>query len=216
MRRGVAFTPVPVFFSFLALFPSPVFSAETASSLALIRGTARVSTAGATSVRSARQGASVQAADLIETGIDSRVLLRFSDRTIVDLSSNTALRIGQYAFDHRSNRRSANLILKKGTARFVLRDVRSNDSVFRVETAQTLIEVQADLADLLVEASPHRTQLCVLSGSARVRNTSALVIGSSHVGENSCVTVDDKTPPTYPVPMLLPLRRKLVRDARQF
>lgn len=216
MCRGGAFTPVPFVLFFLALYPAEVLSVETAASLSLVRGTAHLSTAGASSVRSVRQGAPVQAADLIETGPDARVLLHFSDRSVVDLSSGTALRIGQYSYDRRSNRRSANLALKRGTARFVLREERSNDSLFRIETSQALIQVQADLADLLVEASPRRTQLCVFSGSALVRNTSALVIGNSRVGENSCVTIGDKAPPTYPVPMSIPLRRKLVRDARQF
>jgi hypothetical protein len=216
MRRGGAFTTVPFVLFFLVLSPTAVHSVETAASLSLIRGTARLSTAGASSVRLVREGASVQAADLIETGGDSRLLLRFSDRSVVDLSSDTALRVGQYAFDRRSNRRSANLALKRGTARLVLRDERSSDSLFRIETPQALILVQAALADILVQASPRRTQLCVLSGSALVRNTAALVVGSSSVGENSCVAVGEKSPPTYPVPMSIPLRRKLVRDARQF
>lgn len=216
MLRGARFRELPFFFSFLFFSPSVLFSAENTASLDLVRGVARLSTAGVSSARSAGRGASVRVAELIETGTDSRVLLRFSDRTIADLSSGTALRIGQYSFDRGSNRRSANLALKKGTARFVLREERSGDSILRIETAQALIEVRADPADLLVEAYPRRTDLCVLSGSARVRNTSALVIGNSHVGENSCVAVAEKSPPTYPVPMPLPLRRKLVRDARQF
>lgn len=116
----------------------------------------------------------------------------------------------KYSFDREKSRRTAVVLIKKGTNRFILHEARKNGSALRIETGQAMI--QASIADMVVEVGGQQTGIFTLSGNVGARNSSNLVIGKVRIGENYCSMIREKAPPSVPTLLSPQQRRSYIRD----
>lgn len=212
-RRATA--PVLSFLVAWLCFSPPAWSwGESVARVTRVRGEVLCSRPGMGGARRLTTGSPVQVADTLESGANSRLQLLLNDDSVISISPGAVVRISQFSFDRGNNRRSAVVTIIRGAVRFIVQGEHRDGSSFRIQAGQTL--VQTAQADLVVEAAGKQTVICVLSGSAGVRNSSNLVIGNVRVGENSCSLVGEKSPPTNPTPISAQQRGRYIRDARTF
>lgn len=206
--------PLFILITFLS-FPSLVWSSgENTGQITIVKGEATCTRPGVAVARKLAAGSVIQVADTLETDSDSRLQLLLSDDSVINMSGGTVLRISQYSFDPAKSRRTAVVSIKKGTARFILHEQRKDNSRFRIETGQALIDVS--IADMLVEVAGQQTKIVTFSGSVVARNNYKLAIGYARVGENSYSIVRDKTPPSIPVLISPQQRRRYIKDVDLF
>ncbi len=210
------------FFSSFLIFSIFAFSGSVPASAAApigkitaLHGYVTIKRPGSDEAHAVKQGDGISVGDDLRTGSDSAVQVTFADESFVNLSSKSAMRVNQYAFDAGENRRTARVRILSGRARFVLYKVRSGDSVFFVETNNALA-VPAMLADFGVSAEAEGTEIAVLDQSVIVRNASSLVIGEVVLGPNQKTTVREKKPPSAPVVFGIGERKNYTKNMRHF
>ena len=187
---------------------------ESVAKIIAVTGEVSSSRPGSPPIHLLKRGDPVQVGDLLETGKAGKIKLLFSDQSLVTIMPETAFRISHYLFDREAGRMSAVMTVKQGSVRFILYKDLKQGSTLTIETEQALIRTSR--ADLIVTASGQQTELCNLSGSVSVKNSSNLVVGTVRAGENQSVVVLAKSPPSNPSVIPMSQRRKFTKDARQF
>lgn len=156
-------------------------------------------------------GDDISVGDVVTTGNGGRVQIALKDESFINIAPNASLRINQYLFVEKDNRRKAVLRVLNGKIRFVVFVVRSPESSFRVETDTASIFVD-DRCDIIVEVSPELTNVAVLEENVRVTNAFSYVIGETRLGINQSVAVLGKKPPSTPRLVSREERRKYLRE----
>ena len=160
-----------------------------------------------------QKGTAVRVGDIVETGKDGSCQVALIDESFYELGEGSSVRVNQYAFSEKENRRTAVAQVMEGQARFVIFRPRSGGSRFRVETGTAAIDPDR-LADFVVKTGPHSTDVMVLQKGLRVRNRSSLYVGEYRIGENQKTTVGKNKPPTPPVSITQEERREVLKQFR--
>ena len=209
-KGGIKFIPLFILIVLLTFPPITWSSDKNIGTVVRAQGDVHCTRPGVAGFLKLKVGSVVQVADTLETGRDSRLQLLLSDNSVINMSAATVLRISQYSFDREKSRRTAVVLIKKGTARFILHEARKDGSALRIETGQAMI--QASIADMVVEVGGQQTGIFTLSGNVGARNISNLVIGNVRIGENYCSMIREKAPPSVPTLLSPQQRRSYIRD----
>lgn len=103
------------------LFPADNLAADTAiGKLTVVQGTVTVKKSGVEKAVAVGEGDSVSVGDVLQTGKNSGAQLVFTDDSLVNMSSDTAVRVNQYIYEPGKNRRKAIVKILGGKTRFVI------------------------------------------------------------------------------------------------
>lgn len=133
------------------------------------------------------------------------------DDSVIQIFPGTTLQLNHFGLSADTGRRTANIKIIRGRARFILTRRMGNDSWFVVETDQATI--RPDIADFFVRAFPDRTEIVNLGRSIGVKNSARLVVGQIHLGPCQKTVVKTGQPPAYPEAVLPEHRRAYQNDA---
>jgi len=204
-----------VFLLVFAFLPKEALSKEDhVGRLTVIDGSVTIRKTGAEKVFSASVGDNIFVGDVLNTNKGSRAQIVLTDDSSVNMSSGTALRVNQYAFEIENNRRTAIVKLLEGKARFVVYKQRNIGSAFRVQTGHA--EITAGSADFVAVVSPEETEVVVLDGGVSVKNVLYLTVGEIRVETNQKTVVKEKIQPSEPIVITSQQRRTYGKDAHHF
>ena len=196
-------------------YPPIVLSAEPEIGyITAARGTVAMKRPGADSNLAVKQGLAFKVGDVIQTDANSTAQMTLTDDSFVNLGRGTSVRVNQYSFDPASDRRTAIIRVIEGKTRFIIYKLRSRDSSFRIDTGNALI-VPGGFADLVVLASPGRTEVVVMDHGLNIRNSLPYVIGNVKVGVNQKTIINEKEPPMVPVVISPRERKEWLKDVKQ-
>ena len=200
----------------LLLFPAAISITSDAvenqiGSITRARGTTSIRRPGVATEHPAAKGAAVYIGDELRTGKDSGSQITFSDGAFANLFEQSGLRVSQYSFDPASNRRTARVRLLNGRARFVLFNLRSDDSMLAVDTDTASITAYT-IADFHVSASSSATEVVSLGQAVSVKNKSSFIVGQIWLNMNMKTVVLEKKSPASPVILSLEERKGYARD----
>ncbi len=218
-RRSRTTTPVTIYIASLLVFflflSSDASAAEReVGRVVVAQGGVDLKKPGSEAARGARPGDRVFVGDILETGREGRAQLMLTDESVMTLSSGSAMRVNQYAFDAGTNRRTAEVRVFRGKVRIVLYKERNRESSFKVVTDQALLSSSA--ADFVAIVSERETSFVVLYGWASVVNSSKFTVGTVSLGQNQVTVVRGKEPPSVPSVITEEQRRTYSRDANHF
>lgn len=197
------------------LFPADNLAADTVvGKITVVQGTVTVKKPGVEKVIAVGEGDSVLVGDVLQTGKDSRVQLAFTDDSLLNLSSDTALRVNQYIYDPEKNRRKAIVKILAGKTRFVIYRERSAESAFYIETDKA--SIAAGIADFAVITLPEETDVVVFGGGASVKNIFSLAVGEVYIWTNQMTAVKKKMPPSRPSVITSKQRKDYIKDVSGF
>jgi ferric-dicitrate binding protein FerR (iron transport regulator) len=200
----------------LALLPAAASERDQAiGSIAALRGEAIIKRPGEEQSRAASRGAEIRVGDVIRTGKTGACQVALNDESFLTLDNSTSIRVNQYSYGERENRRTAVVQVIEGMTRIVIFRLRGVGSRFRVETTTAAIDPDV-LSDFLVDARPEKTDVVVLQKGLRVRNKSSLYVGEYRLGENQKTVVELKKAPISPVTILQAERERLLSFTRRF
>lgn len=195
------------------LFPADNPAADTTiGKLTIVQGTVTVKKPGVEKAVAVGEGDSISVGDVLQTGKNSRAQLVFTDDSLLNLSSDIALRVNQYIYEPEKNRRKAIVKVLAGRARFILYRQMSSDSGFYVETDSAL--VRAGMADFVVTVLPSETEVAVLENSVSIKNASYLIVDEIRLGINQKTSVKKGTPPSMPSIITPQERREYIKNVR--
>lgn len=195
------------------LFPTDNPAADTAvGKLTVVQGTVTVKKAGVEKAIAAGEGDSISVGDVLQTGKNSGAQLVFTDDSLLNLSSDTALRVNQYIYEPEKNRRKAIVKILGGKTRFVIYRERSGESAFYIATDKAAIT--AGIADFVVTVLPSETEVAVLENSVSIKNASYLIVGEIRMGINQKTSVKKGTPPSRPSVITPQERREYIKNVR--
>ena len=140
--------------------------------------------------------------------------MTLTDDSFMNLGPGSAVRVNQYSLDTTKDRRTTVIRVIQGKTRIVIYKLRSQGSSFRVETGNALVTT-GGFADLVVLATPGRTEVAALDQAIVVRNSLPYVIGEVRVGVNQRTVIQDKTSPTAPEVITPQERKILLKDLMQ-
>ena len=190
-----------------------VSAGDAVARISAVKGDVKRKTPGDEKGVSCRAGETISVGDLLSTGPGSGVQLVMTDDSVIDLSSSTRLRVNQYSFDSSKERRTANIKVLEGMARFIVyKELRESRFMVETEAAQTSFSS----SDLVVRTALDSTTIAVLHGSAVVRNALKFIIGDVNLSDNQVTVVKSKTPPSQPSIITAQQRRILLKDAKNF
>ena len=182
--------------------------------LTFVQGVVTIKKDGIENKIIARVGDSISSGNVLETRKNSRAQVVLTDDSVINLSSGAALRVNQYAFEKKNDRRTAIIKVLEGKARFIVYKQRSKESSFKVETSHALIS--AGTGDFIAEVSDKETEVAVLDGGVSVSNSFYLTVGKVWIGANQKIVVKEKTPPSGASVITSQQRRTYSKDANQF
>ncbi len=135
------------------------------------------------------------AGDSVLTGQGGRVLLEFTDRSLLALGPDTEVRLDDYKVGSRSGGLKGLLSLLGGILRMsIVQSTRAEDFSIRTETAIA----SARSTDWIVEAQPSETTVFVLSGVVTVANSAQSAFVRVSPGEGTSVAASAAAGPTAP------------------
>lgn len=201
-------------FSILLLPVSNLAADAPVGKLVLVDGIVTIKKIGIENPVAAKEGDDISLTDVLRTGKNSMAQIVLTDDSVVNISSDTGLRVNQYIYDSVNNRRTAVVKVLNGKARFFIHKYRSRDSGFKVETDKALVTV--NIADFVVTASPAETEVAVLDNEVSVKNISFLTVGVIRLIANQKTIVKEKTPPSQPSVITPQQRRAYSKDAHNF
>ncbi len=140
-------------------------------------------------------GRRLYAGDSVLTGQGGRVLLEFTDRSLLALSPDTEVPLDDYKVGSRSGGLKGLLSLLGGILRMsIVQSTRAEDFSIRTETAIA----SARSTDWIVEAQPSETTVFVLSGVVTVANSAQSAFVRVSPGEGTSVAASAADGPTAP------------------
>ena len=181
---------------------------QTIGTITVVHGTVTIKRPGVPEAPARRSG-EVFVGDVVRTTDNAAAQVALAEESFVDLAPNSAIRVSQYSFDQKEDRRTAVIRLLEGTARFIVYKDRKISSL-RVESTFGLISSYG-LADFVVTATNTETAAAVLNRSLQVKNSSSLVIGDVALGINQKTTVRERSAPTQPVVLSSDERKALLK-----
>jgi len=161
-----------------------------------------------------KAGLTFKVGDVVETGASSTAQMTLTDDSFMNLGPGSAVRVNQYSLDAITDRRSTVIRVIQGKTRIVIYKLRSQGSSFRVETGNALVTT-GGFADLVVLATPSRTEVAALDQAIVVRNSLPYVIGDVRVGVNQGTIVKENFPTSPPDVMTPQERKNWLKDRKQ-
>jgi hypothetical protein len=152
-----------------------VWAGDPVGEIAGLRGTAMVVHQGQTAPESLSLGASVFQQDMIRTGAESKVKVRFNDETVSVLGAKGTLKITEFVYDPEQEERSSVLTVSAGILRTVV-NLFVPDSKFEVHSATAVASMRA--TEWVAETFPGTTHLVVMRGAVAVTSTDPTIAGS--------------------------------------
>ncbi|MBI1206963.1 MAG: hypothetical protein GC191_06705 [Azospirillum sp.] len=156
------------------LSADPGSAADVVAAVAKLRGEAFAVRAGGTVALT--DDASVLAQDVVQTGSNGRVRLRFIDGSVVTVGEGASLRIADYRSGAAGGRRGLDLL--GGAVRAVVETLDSGDR-FEIGTATAVASVRG--TDLIVIAAiaptRARTEILAVTGQVAVRSRNSALGG---------------------------------------
>jgi len=207
---------IAVAVSALVVLPfSPiVLSAEQAiGSITAARGMVVMRRPGSGGPAAVKKGDSFRIGDIIDTGDASTAQITLNDDSFMNLGPHSSVRVNQYSFDIRTDRRTAVVRLLKGKARIVIYQIRSRESLFRVETGNALATAET-IADFVVMVNRNHSEVTALESSLSVRNSFNYVVGEVRLGVNQRSIIQDKVPPSSPTVISSQERRNCLKELK--
>lgn len=132
--------------------------------------------------------------DLVETAVGGRVRITLGDGSILNVGSDSSLRVVQ----HQAQSRQTDLTLTFGKLRSRLRKLGGGER-FELRTNTAVLGVIG--TDFFVEATATQTRVIVYEGAVLVRNINAAIAGAVQVRAGQRVEVFVDQPPTAPEPV---------------
>jgi len=170
-----------------------------------IHGKVMINRSGLSQAIAAEKGSEIQVGDEVVTSEGASAQVAFSDETFINLAPISSIRVNQYSFDSLENRRTARVRVITGTARFVAFRPRA-DSLLYVESGSAAVRASSRV-DFTLSLARKDATVAALDGNVRVKNVSALVVGTVSLGVNQRTVVREKQPPSQPG-VITPIERK--------
>ena len=140
-------------------------------------------------------GRRLYAGDSVVTGQGGRVVLEFTDRSLLALGAGTEVRLDDYKVEGASGSLKGLLSLLGGILRMsIVQSTRAEDFSIRTETAIA----SARSTDWIVEAKPSETTVFVLSGVVTVADGAQGASVRVSAGEGTSVAASTASGPTAP------------------
>ncbi|MDJ0945849.1 MAG: FecR domain-containing protein [Kiloniellales bacterium] len=140
-------------------------------------------------------GRLLYAGDSVVTGEGGRLLLEFTDRSLLALGSRTEVRLDDYAIENASGSLKGLLSLLGGILRMsIVQTTKAENFSVRTQTAVA----SARSTDWIVEAQPSETTVFVLSGVVTVADASRSTSVRVSPGEGTSVALTAAEGPTTP------------------
>lgn len=186
-------------------------SSEAVATVSSVNGTVTVKKPGREKAVPASRGEDIAVGDTITVGRDSTARLTFSDGSFANILGPSSMRINQYTLEPDTNRRTAQIRVMQGRARFVLSPDPGRGSRFIVDAGTA--EITPGLAcDFGVQVRDAETEVAALSSSVVVKNVEQFVVGQVALGMNQKATVAANRPPTQPDTLRPEERKAYTRD----
>ncbi len=140
-------------------------------------------------------GRRLYAGDSVVTGQGGRVVLEFTDRSLLALGAGTEVRLDDYTVEGASGSLKGLLSLLGGILRMsIVQSTKAEDFSIRTETAIA----SARSTDWIVEAKPSETTVFVLSGVVTVAGGAQDASVRVSAGEGTSVAASTAAGPTAP------------------
>ena len=195
-------------------YPPIVLSAESnIGSITVARGSVVLKRPGVENYVSVSKGMPFKVGDVIETYNSSAAQMTLTDDSFITLGPGAAVRVNQYSLDPSTDRRTTIIRVIKGKTRFVIYKLRSPGSSFLITAGNSIITL-GDFANIVVLASPDRTEVAVLDQGLTVKNSLPYVIGNVIVGVNQKTIIQEQSPPTIPVVINAKERKEWLKDVK--
>lgn len=159
-----------------------------------LKGDAQIIRAGAETMETAQINAPVYRHDIIQTGANSKIRLKFADESLVSIGANGTLKISKYVYSAERNERSSFFTIPEGIFRVVVSKFMPN-SQFEVQTATAVSAVRG--TDWMGLASPSSTAIFVSRGAVLVKSGNQNINGEVILtqGEGTAVALDEPLAP---------------------
>jgi len=193
--------------------PKPLSAEPEIGSITAARGTVVVKRPGSEGSLAVSVGTAFKVGDVIETDASSTAQMTLTDDSFMNLGPGSAVRVNQYSFDPKSDRRTAVIRLLKGKARIVIYRIRSRESFFRVDTGRALA-IAEGFADFVVMENQDQAELAVLESSLSVRSSFDYIVGEIRLGVNQRSFVKEKAPPSSPAVITPQDRKNYLKDLK--
>jgi len=194
--------------SLLILFFDGLAAGQTIGNITIVHGAVTIKRPGEQEAPARRTGA-LLVGDVVRTTGNAAAQVALTDDSFINIAPNSSLRVNQYSFEPKEDRRTVVVRVLEGRARFIVYKKRAV-SALRVESPSSLITSHG-LADFVVSASVAGTEAVVLNQSIEVKNGNSLIIGNVGLGANQKVMVTEKSPPSQPVVISPEERRALLK-----
>ena len=149
--------------------------------------------------------------DTVLTGVNSRAKILMKDDSIISLGQNASANIKGYAYERKSDLRSAVFRVVSGNARAVVGSFfRGKGSFFRIETRTAVVGVKG--TDFIVASKGKETEIITVGGDVYTANISPSIQGEAIVSAGHTVTVTASSPPTLPAPVSEERMNELIED----
>jgi hypothetical protein len=167
---------------------------QTAGTITAVRGPVWLKTPGEARERLAARGDDITPGDVVSTGKAALVQVALFDDSLITLAQESSVRVNQFSFDPKMDRRTAVIRVLGGAIRLVVSKVRSPESDLTIQSDTALITVD-NLGDCIVATGNGSTKVIVLDQSVRVKNAEPYIVGELRLNENQQVIVRKMKPP---------------------
>lgn len=151
------------------------------------------------------------ASDTVLTEVNSRAKILMKDDSIISLGQNSSAKVKGYAYETKSNLRSAVFRVISGNVRVVVGSFfRGKGSFFRIETQTAVVGVKG--TDFMVASKGMETEIITVGGNVYTANISPSIPGEVAVSAGHTVTVTAFSPPTSPAPVSEERVNELIED----
>ncbi len=177
----------------------------------MVHGQVSLRTPGGEEVQQVARGAGIAAGDVLTSGAGGSVQMTLDDDSVVSLVSFSSVRINQFSFDRKINRRTAVVRVLQGKVRVTVFKVRSLESNLSVESDTAAITID-NLGDCVIHSVRGASEVAVLEQTVRVRNVLSYVVGDVRADANQKVTVRERQPPSAPATLSSDERRRCLHE----
>ncbi len=158
---------LPSFFIFLGLallFAPSAFAAEPIGQVIGVVGGANIERAGANEVIAATPGVNVFVDDVLATDHTGRLKVFFDGKMVLQVGSDTRVRLQDVAFDTTARRRRATFQLQAGGLRLLVQHLFDYQTRARVETPAAVVESKATYFVVTYDPAARRSETLVVAG----------------------------------------------------
>ncbi len=207
------------FFAFLISLSSYAFSEETIAWVVRVSGTVEVDSNG--SIRELKRRDKIVTGDIITTGTNSNLTLKFIDDSVADIDSDSEFLIDKFSMDESDSSNSvAAFKLLKGGLRTLSGKI--NKDQYQLETPAASIGIRGTQFEVVV-TSEIETFASIYDGAIRVNRLGGLpseeyILSSSDALKHVSISLAQKPLPlsVSPVKTLGPMDEAIIQEIQNF